>query len=167
MTIPLANPEPSTNVRYAVRFRGERTSLAPIRTVPYAGLPAGVLGYVRVRMFDFGGCLRLRHTRKRPRGRAGPVQGTPKAYVNAHSHIRATNLKPATTATATAKENPTSSMMVMATPRLFLARCGPYAFPRRSGTAPLVAVAGHARDVEEAPRRAEAVSLAHGRGASI
>jgi hypothetical protein len=79
VTIPLANPEPSTNVRYAVRFRGERTSLAPIRTVPYAGLPAGVLGYVRVRMFDFGGVFALTaHKEKAPRtggASSGNAQG--------------------------------------------------------------------------------------------
>jgi hypothetical protein len=50
---------------------------------------------------------------------------------------------------------------------LFLARGGRHTFPWRSGRIPLIAVAGHAGDIEEAPRRAEAVSLAHGRGASI
>jgi hypothetical protein len=50
---------------------------------------------------------------------------------------------------------------------LFLTRGGRHAFPRRSGSAPLIAVTGHATDVEEAPRHAKGVSLARGRGASI
>ena len=50
---------------------------------------------------------------------------------------------------------------------LFPARGGRHAFPRRSRRIPLIAVAGHARDVEEAPRCTETVSLTHGRGASI
>jgi hypothetical protein len=44
--------------------------------------------------------------------------------------------------------------------RLFLACGGCHAFPRRSRSIPLIAVAVHARDVEEASRHAEGVSLA-------
>ena len=50
---------------------------------------------------------------------------------------------------------------------LLLARGGPYTFPLRSRSVPLIAVAVHARDVEEAPRHAEPISLVHGRGAGI
>jgi hypothetical protein len=50
---------------------------------------------------------------------------------------------------------------------LFLACGGCHAFPRRSRSVPLIAVAVHARHVEEASRHAEGISLAHRRGAGI
>src|SRR5262249_54511716 len=51
--------------------------------------------------------------------------------------------------------------------RLLLACGGPHTFPPRSRNVPLIAVAVHARDVEEASRHADGVSFVHGRGASI
>ena len=50
---------------------------------------------------------------------------------------------------------------------LFLTRSSRHTFPQRSGSVLLIAVASHALDVEETPRRAEAVSFTHRGGASI